>query len=108
MTDLLYVDASALVKLVVAEPGSEAMLRWFVESERVVTSRIGVVETRRAAGRRAPTLVGSTKSLSRSPSSNATRWSRIARRPSSRGPSGRWMRSISRRRSILAGRWMRL
>ena len=53
MTRLAYVDASALVKLVRAEAGSEAMLRWYVESERVVTSRIGLVETGRAAGRQA-------------------------------------------------------
>jgi uncharacterized protein len=53
VTDLSYVDASGLVKLVVAEPGSDAMLRWYVESERVVTSRIGIVETGRAARRRA-------------------------------------------------------
>ena len=35
MTKLTYVDASALVKLVVEEPGSAAMLRWYVESEVV-------------------------------------------------------------------------
>ncbi len=51
MTGLSYVDASALVKLVVLEPGSDAMLRWYVESQSVVTSRIGVVETSRAAKR---------------------------------------------------------
>lgn len=52
MTRLAYVDSSALVKLVLAEAGSEAMLRWYVESERVATSRIGIVETNRAARRR--------------------------------------------------------
>ena len=36
MTELSYVDASALVKLVVEESGSDAMLRWYVESERAV------------------------------------------------------------------------
>lgn len=51
MTTVAYVDASALVKLVVPEPGSVEMLRWYVESERVVTSRVGIVETRRAAAR---------------------------------------------------------
>jgi predicted nucleic acid-binding protein len=51
MTNLSYVDASALVKLVVEEPGSAAMLRWYVESETVVTSRIGVIETSRASRR---------------------------------------------------------
>jgi predicted nucleic acid-binding protein len=48
---LSYIDASALVKLVVQEPGSAAMLRWYVESETVVTSRIGVIETSRASRR---------------------------------------------------------
>lgn len=46
-----YVDASALTKLVLDEPDSGAMRRWYVEHERVVCSRIGIVETRRAAGR---------------------------------------------------------
>jgi predicted nucleic acid-binding protein len=52
MTSVAYVDASALVKLVVVEQGSVEMLRWYVESERVITSRIGVIETSRAAARR--------------------------------------------------------
>ena len=47
-----YVDASALTKLVLAEPDSVAMRRWYVESERVLCSRIGIVETRRAVTRR--------------------------------------------------------
>ena len=51
MTSLAYVDASALVKLVVVETESAQMLRWYVESERVVTSRVGIAETRRAAAR---------------------------------------------------------
>lgn len=53
MTRLSYVDASAVVKLVVLEPGSEAMLRWYIESDRIATSRIGIVETIRAIRRRA-------------------------------------------------------
>src|SRR3954470_23605426 len=53
MTKLSYVDASALVKLVVEESGSAALLRWFVESETVVTSRIGIIETSRASRRTA-------------------------------------------------------
>jgi predicted nucleic acid-binding protein len=53
MTKLSYVDASALVKLVVEESRSAAMLRWFVESETVVTSRIGIIETSRASRRTA-------------------------------------------------------
>ena len=51
MGGVAYVDASALVKLIVDEPGSTAMHRWFVESERLLTSRVGAIETRRAAAR---------------------------------------------------------
>lgn len=52
MTSIAYIDASALVKLVLAEPESLEMARWYVESERVATSRIGIIETRRAVARR--------------------------------------------------------
>ena len=52
MRGVTYADASALVKLVVAEADSDAMLRWFVESERVLTSRVGIIETMRASSRR--------------------------------------------------------
>lgn len=52
MTRLSYVDASAIVKLVVLEEGSDAMLRWYVESDRIATSRIGIIETTRAVRRR--------------------------------------------------------
>jgi predicted nucleic acid-binding protein len=52
VTSVAYVDASALVKLVVDEAESAALLRWYVEAERLVTSRIGVVETIRASSRR--------------------------------------------------------
>ena len=51
MTSVAYVDASALVKLVIHEPESPAMLNWYVESEELATSRIGIIETRRAARR---------------------------------------------------------
>jgi predicted nucleic acid-binding protein len=51
MSGTAYVDASALVKLVLDEPDSPAMFRWYVESRRIATSRIGVIETRRAAAR---------------------------------------------------------
>ena len=51
MSGTAYVDASALVKLVLDEPNSPAMFRWYVESQRIATSRIGVIETRRAAAR---------------------------------------------------------
>lgn len=53
MSTLAYVDASALAKLVLDEPGAMAMRRWYIESERVVTSRIGIIETRRACSRQA-------------------------------------------------------
>jgi len=52
LTSVAYVDASALVKLVIDEPDSTAMHRWYIESERVVSSRVGLVEVRRAARRR--------------------------------------------------------
>lgn len=52
MTAISYLDASAIVKLVVDEPGSHGLLQWYHDSERVVTSRIGLVETRRAVARR--------------------------------------------------------
>lgn len=52
MNEVAYLDASALVKLVLDEPDSSALLRWYHASERVVTSRIGLVETQRAVGRR--------------------------------------------------------
>ena len=49
---IAYVDASALVKLVVSEPESTAVFRWFIEAERIVSSRIGLIETIRASSRR--------------------------------------------------------
>jgi predicted nucleic acid-binding protein len=52
LTSVAYVDASALVKLIVDEPDSSAMRRWYIENERVVSSRVGLVEARRAANRR--------------------------------------------------------
>ena len=48
-----YVDASALATLLIVEADSTAMERWYVEIERAVTSRVGVVETLRAVARRA-------------------------------------------------------
>lgn len=53
MSSFAYLDASALVKLVVEEPESPGLNRWYVEAERLATSRIGVVETLRASARRA-------------------------------------------------------
>ena len=52
MTSVAYVDASALVKLIVDEAESGALLRWSIEVDRLVTSRVGIVETVRAASRR--------------------------------------------------------
>jgi predicted nucleic acid-binding protein len=52
MTAVGYLDASAIVKLVVNEAESDAILRWYIESDRIVTNRVGVVETRRAVERR--------------------------------------------------------
>lgn len=52
MTTLAYLDASAIVKLVIDEPESITLLHWYHESERTITSRIGVVEVRRAVNRR--------------------------------------------------------
>lgn len=51
MTKLAYLDASAIVKLVVSEAESGALHRWFVEAERLATSRVGLVETVRATSR---------------------------------------------------------
>ncbi|MGP1674345.1 MAG: type II toxin-antitoxin system VapC family toxin [Candidatus Limnocylindrales bacterium] len=52
MTAISYLDASAMVKLVLDEIESPAMLRWHIESEQVVSSRVGLIETRRATSRR--------------------------------------------------------
>jgi uncharacterized protein len=52
VTKVAYVDASAMAKLALDEPESAAMLRWYVESEQLVSSRIGLIETQRAARRR--------------------------------------------------------
>jgi len=52
MTTLAYVDSSALTKLVLVEAETAGMLRWYIESERLASSRLGVIETRRAAARR--------------------------------------------------------
>ena len=49
---IAYADASALVKLVVSEAGSTGVFRWFIEAERIASSRIGLIETIRASSRR--------------------------------------------------------
>jgi predicted nucleic acid-binding protein len=51
-----YLDASALAKLLIIEVDSMAMVRWYVENERAVTSRVGLIETRRAVARRSAPL----------------------------------------------------
>jgi uncharacterized protein len=48
---LVYLDASALVKLVVPEPESSALARFLAEWESRVTSRISAVEVGRAVRR---------------------------------------------------------
>lgn len=49
--ELLYLDASALVKLVLPEPQSQALLSELGHWQGHVTSVIGAIETRRAASR---------------------------------------------------------
>jgi predicted nucleic acid-binding protein len=50
-TGLLYADSSALIKLVVAEAESEALLRLVSGREDLVTSAVAVAEVVRAARR---------------------------------------------------------
>ena len=54
MSEVAYVDSSALVKLALAEEESEAMLRAFASWPRRVTSRLAVVEVLRAVRRENP------------------------------------------------------
>jgi predicted nucleic acid-binding protein len=56
MTRVAYVDSSALAKLLILEAESPALTRWYVEVERAASSRIGIIETRRAVARRAGVL----------------------------------------------------
>lgn len=46
-----YADASAIAKLIVEEPDSAALAGFIREFDDVVTSRVGLVEIRRAAAR---------------------------------------------------------
>jgi predicted nucleic acid-binding protein len=48
---LVYLDSSALVKLVVREEGSEALRTWLTANPVAVSSAIAVTEVRRAVGR---------------------------------------------------------
>lgn len=55
-SDLAYLDSSALVKLVIAEPESEALRRAALGWPRRVTSRIAIVELIRTVRRVDPRL----------------------------------------------------
>lgn len=46
-------DASALIKLLVAEPGTAALRRYLAGDPTVVSSRVAAVEVRRVVGRQA-------------------------------------------------------
>jgi len=48
-----YLDASAIVKLAVDEEGAQAMRAAIAGWSRLLTSRVGVIEARRAIARRA-------------------------------------------------------
>ncbi len=48
---LVYLDSSALVKLVVREEGSDALRAWLSSRPAAVSSAIAVTEVRRAVGR---------------------------------------------------------
>ncbi len=50
--NLAYVDASALVKLILDEADAGAMRRWYIEADRIACSIVGAVETRRAVARK--------------------------------------------------------
>ncbi len=52
MSGVAYLDASALVKLILDEPDARPMRHWYIEHERVATSRIGIIETHRAVHRK--------------------------------------------------------
>lgn len=54
----LYLDASALVKLVAREAETEALAAYLLAHPSHATSAVGLVEVRRAAGRRPGTLPG--------------------------------------------------
>ena len=46
-----YLDASALVKLVSVEQESAGLMRFLGQFDEMTTSRVGLIETRRAAAR---------------------------------------------------------
>lgn len=49
---LAYVDASALAKLILDERDAGALRRWYVESDEIASSIVGLIETRRAVARK--------------------------------------------------------
>lgn len=51
---VLYLDASALVKLAIAEPGADELTALVNEASEIVTSAVALVELRRALARSAP------------------------------------------------------
>jgi predicted nucleic acid-binding protein len=51
MTDAVYLDSSALVKLIVPEAETAALLAYLADHPRQVTSRLAHVEVARAAAR---------------------------------------------------------
>jgi predicted nucleic acid-binding protein len=52
--ELVYLDSSALVKLVVREAESEALRAWLAAHPAVITSGLAVTEVRRAVSRLSP------------------------------------------------------
>ena len=48
---ILYLDTSALVKLYVQEPGTDAVKAWVAEAEAAATSWVAYAETRAAFAR---------------------------------------------------------
>ncbi len=52
--ELVYLDSSALVKLVVHEAESEALRTWIASHPAAVTSALAVTEVRRAVSRLSP------------------------------------------------------
>ena len=57
MSDVLYLDASAIVKLVAREPESEALIDYLADRPERATSIVGAVESRRIGRVRGPEAV---------------------------------------------------
>ena len=60
---MLYLDASALVKLIVVEPETGALRRYLEDRTRRVTSELSVAEVLRAAQRNSPILIQPSRRL---------------------------------------------